>query len=1239
MRIYATTVLIAVSGFCYAQQQAANVVGQDLLAPPKLTPPSPNAAAFEKYGNIPVSAYTGVPSISIPLYQIRYRDVSLPVSLSYHASGIRVGEEASRVGLGWVLNCGGVVSRNVVGMDDFADEPAGFLAGTSGVPEFPMGPNFSPKQAVQGSPMTGFLNRITAQTTLYDLSPWVWSVDHPYDFQPDVFNYNFNNHSGRFLLRRDRTPIIAKKENIKIEIVGQLATAIKITDDQGFIYYFAAVETVVDNGSTGGAQKSSWYLTELISPQGVHVTFTYAALGQQMVGSLGSFYEMSSDLQLGCNEVSLCKPQPPVRNPIGKRIYSNLYLQKVEWDGGKLTFNVDTRRDVEGDVRVTSMQMFDSKTSSEPYEEVIFDQGYFQSDAIGFPFEYSVTDVDAPERAKLRLRLNSITRRTLPPNPNNQDEVHKFYYYESIKLPPKNSFARDHWGYYNGKHGNTSLIPSFSSIPGASNWVERMGIMGSERDPSEAHMSAFSLASVVYPTQGRTMFYYSANDFGVQGSSGGPQGGVPEAYKTTTSFLYDASVGHKGQVTSLEFDLTDQYQTLDHHTLPVELRAAFRTSGLCKNVTGVPNVYFEIYAENASSPLMRVTLGSNQCPTKDDLECLYCDKGAYSQMDVFKISKMITLPSGHYTWKAWMGSNESQIVDISTQATWWVDPIKRPAEQIDNTDRRYRLAGGLRIARIEDYDPETNQLLNVRKYDYHRQEDSNNDGIMEVYSYGRRMVAPNYSAYDLNHQSSGDDYCAQCIYLVRSSDSNIPLANASGTSIGYDRVKETFGEQGEFGYNIYEYENKEDSIVQYYGILTGEAITLRPPVVAGSSNPFNGMLKSQATYTSTNTLVRKIENCNVLLGPSETYWGMEIRRISGSMRFGTTADMFMAISYRAIESAFPYVSETKETIYNTIGTSGVKTTTKFSYENSTHLQVTMKQTSKSDGKLLTTVYKYPLDFPSAQRNSVVNMMIDNFQHAIPLETSIVEEVPDHPSAAKLLHRSVTKFGIFNGTKTLPSQVYAFESPGVFHPSTVHSYNPASDVDAVDTFTKIYDLDYDANNNVSRIQKDSDTPVSFIWGYGGEHVIAEATNATNQQVYFTSFEEDGTTFADPSGINAAHTGTLVRAASGFSFPATFTPGANMRMSYWYWSNNKWNFSGEIPYQASFTTSGTAIDDVRAYPIGSQMTSYTFHKVYGLTSISKPNGLVMYYNYDNRGRLRSVVDHLGKVLETYSYTFKR
>ena len=82
---------------------------------------TPNAASFNKYIDHPISLYSGSPDVSIPLYTVKDGAIELPIVLRYNTSGIKVDEEASWVGLGWNLNVGGVITRNLVGEDDVRD--------------------------------------------------------------------------------------------------------------------------------------------------------------------------------------------------------------------------------------------------------------------------------------------------------------------------------------------------------------------------------------------------------------------------------------------------------------------------------------------------------------------------------------------------------------------------------------------------------------------------------------------------------------------------------------------------------------------------------------------------------------------------------------------------------------------------------------------------------------------------------------------------------------------------------------------------------------------------------------------------------------------------------------------------------------------------------------------------------------------------------------------------------------
>ncbi len=85
---------------------------------PNVAPPTPDVAKLGQFGQYPVNYFTGLVNIDIPLYEIKAGDLTVPISLRYHTSGIKVTEKASWVGLGWSLEPGGTVSRTVMGLAD-----------------------------------------------------------------------------------------------------------------------------------------------------------------------------------------------------------------------------------------------------------------------------------------------------------------------------------------------------------------------------------------------------------------------------------------------------------------------------------------------------------------------------------------------------------------------------------------------------------------------------------------------------------------------------------------------------------------------------------------------------------------------------------------------------------------------------------------------------------------------------------------------------------------------------------------------------------------------------------------------------------------------------------------------------------------------------------------------------------------------------------------------------------------
>ena len=71
----------------------------------RITPISPEATALTKMVNNPVNFFTGIPDISIPLYEIKAGGLTLPITLQYHAGGFKINEKSTRTGLGWNLSC------------------------------------------------------------------------------------------------------------------------------------------------------------------------------------------------------------------------------------------------------------------------------------------------------------------------------------------------------------------------------------------------------------------------------------------------------------------------------------------------------------------------------------------------------------------------------------------------------------------------------------------------------------------------------------------------------------------------------------------------------------------------------------------------------------------------------------------------------------------------------------------------------------------------------------------------------------------------------------------------------------------------------------------------------------------------------------------------------------------------------------------------------------------------------
>jgi len=165
--------------FHYSYSQPVNAQLEDVILP------APNAASLGKYGDIPVSYFTGVPSINVPIFTLQEGSLNVPISLSYHASGIKVAETASWVGIGWSLNAGGMITRTILGIADEKND---------------------------GYYNDGINLTDTTLSTIQEIA------NGTLDSEPDLFNFNVNGYSGKFYFDQNKEAHFIPKQDLKIEV-------------------------------------------------------------------------------------------------------------------------------------------------------------------------------------------------------------------------------------------------------------------------------------------------------------------------------------------------------------------------------------------------------------------------------------------------------------------------------------------------------------------------------------------------------------------------------------------------------------------------------------------------------------------------------------------------------------------------------------------------------------------------------------------------------------------------------------------------------------------------------------------------------------------------------------------------------------------------------------------------------------------------------------------------------------
>lgn len=467
-----------------------------------IIPQTPNVASFARYGQYPVDLSSGLVGINIPIYTIKTRQLELPITLSYHPSGIKVNDISSNVGLGWSLNAGGMISIQVRG----AFEPYNDASLT--IPD--------EKELESAIDDLNFSNRME-------------DLCYTADTQSDKYSYNVSGGvNGSFMYNNKRTLVQVPETDNRIEYNDGIYI---ITSPDGIKYFFdrnlsSKVRSAGSNGSVDNI--SGCYLSKILSADSQDsIIFHYE--------KLPDYYDFLPDF-LGYkrtdNSVGVGSSSYYRLKTYSSYTYLDLTLSKIVFSGGEVVFTTKNDRKDKGVSRLTNIQVNQTLIESSTISKCIFscdllNEDYFKSDGTISDSKYS--------KYFYRLKLSGINIKAL--NNSEAPQSYKFDYNQT-KLPyydylgenyssfgkwnPMDNYAQDLWGYYNGKLNNGHLIP-YDANYDKQEFIDITGCWNiPDRSVSEECAKACLLEGISYPTGGYTLFEHESN----RSSNGSLSGGL-----------------------------------------------------------------------------------------------------------------------------------------------------------------------------------------------------------------------------------------------------------------------------------------------------------------------------------------------------------------------------------------------------------------------------------------------------------------------------------------------------------------------------------------------------------------------------------------------------------------------------------------------------------------------------------------------------------------------------------------
>ena len=473
----------------------------------RIVPVSPNAASLGTFGMIPTDNYVGQANLTIPIYEIDLDGKKFPIALSYHTDGTRVAQEATWIGLGWTLQAGGCVVRQVQGTDDFA------ARGCYNLTDAP------------------WLTNPRFEVTDQNLEKYMGYFKGDYDAEPDMFYFNAGGHSGSMyfdVLKNNRqlnaVPTIQTQEKVVKMVYNTSNKTWTMTDLEGYVYSFSTKEityyflNTIDFFQTDITRShifpyynepqivTAWMLDSVTSPNGGKIMFSYKK--ESIFTPISTTEDVISLSKIVNGQLSSQSPQYFTNKFNYNYSYSKIEqwtLSAITFEGGKVEFGTTDREDIESAETGKKVQKLSSIKVSDTAGNLI--------KTTMLEYKYLLSGMAATTNGYDDRLLLSKVYDVAGSKKNNVYTMD----YNMGKLPPKRSLSVDAWGFYNGASPMTASLKISPSIywsesikPSSKTSLFKEGM---DRSFNEALCKIGTLRTITYPTGGTTTFEYEGHRF------------------------------------------------------------------------------------------------------------------------------------------------------------------------------------------------------------------------------------------------------------------------------------------------------------------------------------------------------------------------------------------------------------------------------------------------------------------------------------------------------------------------------------------------------------------------------------------------------------------------------------------------------------------------------------------------------------------------------------------------------